>query len=264
LSLSAARALLASLAFVSLLALAGCRTPGGPAGEDWRAAPQDRARVEEWLATAREEMGGRRSIRAFVKLRIDSEQGKGTVRAVIVAERPDRLRLETLNMLGQTQTLLAVDGKSFAFYDGRGPVEQGTTEPQVLRERLGLDVEPLEAVALLLAAPVLPAQPPRRISALRVWGAPVPSEERRAEFDAGSVRFAGAGELREVASIDPGGRLRWQAQFEGWRDVPGGRYPSELRISFPETGLRAELSVEEVELNAALDAQLFRLPGRTR
>ena len=209
-------------------------------------------------------MGERRSIRAFVKLRIDSEQGKGTVRAVIVAERPDRLRLETLNMLGQTQTLLAVDGNTFGFYDGRSSVERGTTGPQVLRQRLGLDVEPLEAVALLLASPTLPGDSPRRISALRVKGAPVQSEERRAEFDAGSVRFAGAGELREVATVDPRGRLRWQAEFEGWRDVPGGRYPSQLRIAFPETGLRAELSVEEVELNAALDAQLFRIPERGR
>jgi hypothetical protein len=203
-------------------------------------------------------MGERRSVRAFVKLRIDSEQGKGTVRAVIVAERPDRLRLETLNLLGQTQTLLVVDGKSFAFYEGRGAVERGVTDPQVLRLRLGLDVEPLEAVALLLAAPALPAESPRQIWALRGAAA---GSERRAEFAAGSVRFAGEGELREVASLDARGRLRWQAAFEGWRDVSGGRYPSELRIQFPETGLRAELSVEEVELNAALDDQLFRVRG---
>ena len=49
------------------------------------------------------------------------------------------------------------------------------------------------------------------------------------------------------------------AQYEAWRDVPGGRYPFRVVLSFPETGLRAELELDSVELNPQLETSLFRV-----
>jgi outer membrane biogenesis lipoprotein LolB len=231
----------------------GCVTPA-PSGA-WRPALEDRRQVEAWLVRARDEMALRHSIRASGRLRIDSGRGKGTVRAVVLAQLPDRLRLETLNLLGQTQTLLVVDGDAFAFFGG-GAVERGLTDREVLRLRLGLDLEPSEAIALLLAAPDIPAQPPQKIWAASGGAA---AGEHRVEFATRSVSFASDGELREVRSIDGGGQLRWQAQFGGWRDVTGGRYPSQVNFEFPDTGLSAKLSIETAELNPDLDARLFRV-----
>jgi hypothetical protein len=244
---SARRARWAALALIA--ALAGCQTAASGA---WRAAPQERGQVEAWLAAERGAMAERRSVRAFAKLRVASEQGGGSVRAAILAERPARLRLETLNLLGQTQTLLVVDGERFAFYDGRA-IERGVTAPELLRERLGLDVEPQEAVALLLAAPELPQQAPAR-----VWLA---GEERRAEFADTSVSFGADGALSGVARLDAAGGARWSAQFSDWRAVPGGRYPGALSFDFPGTGVRAELALSEVELNPELEPSLFRVAG---
>jgi hypothetical protein len=260
---------------LALLALPACALFGGRLGprppEGVRPAPQDRPRVEAWLAGTRAEMDQRRSVRAFGKLRVASERGKGSVKAVVVAQRPDRLRLETLNLLGQTQTLLVVDGDSFAYFEG-GAIERGRTERDVLRLRLGLDLEPREAVALLLAAPSWPAEPPRQVWAVIAGDAeaapvaqgaaseegPALGGERRAEFAERSVRFAADGSIRSVAALDPGGMARWRADFAGWHAVAGGQYPTQLSFDFPATELRAELTVDDVEVNAELDPQLFR------
>jgi outer membrane biogenesis lipoprotein LolB len=244
-------------AFVRLIPLAlalasGCAAPGvvpEVLTESALASPAERARVEGWLVSLREEMAARRSVRATGKLRVESERGGGSTRAVIVAERPDRLRLETLNLLGQTQTLLVVDGENFAFFEGRS-IERGLTDPDVLRFRLGLDLQPLEAVALLLAAPDLPEGAPEQ-----VW---IAGEERRAEFATHTVSFSADGELRRVSVREPGGPERWTADFADWQPAGDGRFPGSLSFEFPETGVRAELRVEAAQLNLELEPRLFR------
>jgi outer membrane biogenesis lipoprotein LolB len=248
-SRAAALVRLIPLAFVLA---SGCAAPGlAPElpAESALANPAERARVEGWLAALREEMAARRSVRATGKLRVESERGGGSTRAVIVAERPDRLRLETLNLLGQTQTLLVVDGERFAFFEGRS-IERGITEPDVLRFRLGLDLLPQEAVGLLLAAPDLPQGPPAQ-----VW---IAGEERRAEFATHTVSFSAEGQLRRVSAHEPDGPARWTADFADWQPAGDGRFPGSVAFEFPETGVRAELRVDDAQLNLELEPSLFR------
>ena len=59
-----------------------------------------------------------------------------------------RLRLESLNFLGQTQSLLVTDGTSFWFFDGRA-LDSGRLSEELLSRRLGVDLGPEEAVAVL-------------------------------------------------------------------------------------------------------------------
>jgi len=168
-----------------------------------------------------------------------------------MAQRPRQLRLESLNFLGQTQSLLVTDGSSFWFFDGRA-LDHGLLSEDLLRQRLGVDLGPDEAVAVLLAAPRLEAGAPLEILAL--------GEDRIARFAGQRVRFSADGELRSVEVLDPEGALRWSARYERWRAVGEDRYPFEMVLRFPRTALRAELRVDEVELNPALDAELFVLP----
>ena len=53
--------------------------------------------------------------------------------------------------------------------------------------------------------------------------------------------------------------MRWSAEYADWQSVPGGRYPFSLVLFFPETRLRAELELAQVELNPQLDPTLFRV-----
>lgn len=232
------------------LSAAACASSGGPpfrpvVGEDELL----RARVAAVSAQA----DTRQRLRAVGQLRVESPDGSASVREVVLAERPARLRLESLNVLGQAATLLVTDGERFAFFDGKR-LEDGAAEPEILRRRLGLALAPAEAVRALLVAPLAAEWPPSAILGR--------DGEREVRLPAQSLRFAPGGELAAIAALDERGEVRWLAEYAEWRDVPGGRYPFSLVLSFPETQLRAELELTEVELNPSLDPSLFRVARR--
>lgn len=238
-------------ALLACSALAGCFTPRGPVPEGMSELRGGDPRVAGWVERARADADSRRTVRAYARVRIESEAGAGRFREVIAAQRPAQLRVETLNFLGQTQSLLVADGASAVLFDGQQAAEG---EPAELLLELGLDLAPADAIQLLLASPVLSRESPQRVFAEGV--------ERVVEFPGQRLRFAEDGALLGASQLGADGALRWSVDYMRWSDVPGGRYPLSIRVYFPRTQLRAEFELEDVELNAALEAQLFRAPGK--
>jgi len=195
----------------------------------------------------------RTSLRAKGRLELDGIGRGSLVDEVVLAQRPDRLRLEALSPLGQALSLLVTDGERYGFFDG-ATLESGALEASTLRERIGLALEPREAVGLLLVAPPELDSAPR--AAFRhgadLW----------LEFDGCRVMLDAGGELAALEALDARGRLRWRARYAGWREVPGGRYPESLSIEFPRSRVAARLRLSRVELNAALAPERFRVPER--
>lgn len=236
----------AVLAALALLAL-GCRTSVGP---PLRPVLGEEERIEAWLVRASGAAALRTGVRAVGHLRLSGPRGSGRVKQVIIAERPARLRLESLNFLGQTASVLVSDGRDYVIYDG-DEFERGAVSEDLLIRYLGLDVAPEEAVALLVAAPELPQGPPDAVLGR--------GNERVALYATRRVHFAETGELIGVEALEPGGEVRWHATYGRWRDVPGGRYPYAMSFHFPRRQLVAELELDSVELNPQLDDALFSL-----
>ncbi len=245
------RAVLVRAGAAALLLLAGCASRA-VLPPPLLVHPSDDPELLAQVARLHEQGQGRHSIRALARVRIAGPRGSGRVREVILARRPAELRLEGLNFLGQTQSLLVTDGEHFLFFDGR-EVEQGPLRPETLLRTLGLDLEPAEAVEALLAAPLGGPELRSGPREVRAQG-----EERWLFYSRERLRLGPDGELRAMEALGPQGSGRWMAEYAGWRSVAGGRYPFEMVLSFPGTELRAELDFEQVELNPELDAALFR------
>jgi len=211
----------------------------------------EEGRVQAWVDAFRIEGRTRTGLRALGSMKVESPSGSGRVREVILVERPAQLRLESLDMLGQTRALLVTDGASYAFYDG-GKLERGPVLPELLRDAVGLDLEPHEAVRVLLADPGLATGPPVRVYAL--------GADRLAVFPGQRVLFAPQGDVRSVEILDEHGNLRWAAEYRRWRDLDGGRYPFAMTLRFPRSNVRAEIELDEVDLNPVLAPALFVLP----
>ena len=244
------RALAVALATAGTV-LGGCRTLAPP--PVLAPVSGEYARIQAWMARSRAEGEQRWAVRALGSLKLDSPSGGGRVKQVILAQRPARLRLESLNFLGQTQGLLVTDGERFSYFDGRELVG-GAVSQDVLRQYLGLDLEPAEAVRVLLAAPLIGDATPRAI-----LGA---GDERVVELNARRLHFGPDGQLLGVEVRDFAGATRWRVTYERWRSVQEGRYPFAMGLFFPRTELHAELRLDEVELNPELDPSLFRVPRR--
>ena len=64
-------------------------------------------------------------------------RGSSFARHLLMLERPDRLRLEILGLVGQRVAVLASDGVSFDLYRAEtGRVERGPVYPELLGEKL--------------------------------------------------------------------------------------------------------------------------------
>ncbi len=172
---------------------------------------------------------------------------------IILAELPAWLRLESQNLLGQTQTLLVTDGERYSYYDGE-ELAAGEVSPFLLLDTLGLDLGIAEAVDALLGAPTTLRGVPRAVFARDL--------EREVWTESERLRIGPDGELLGYTSLDTRGNVRWSVEYLGWKSVPGGRYPDRLVLRFPRIELFADLRLKSVELNPELDRGLFRVAER--
>ncbi|MCP4004453.1 MAG: hypothetical protein GY725_09685 [bacterium] len=210
-------------------------------------------RIKGWLERISRQGEALRSLRAVGKLRIRSQAGGGSVKEVILVQRPGQLRLESLGLLGNSLNLLVTDGQSFSFFDGRS-LERGVVDEQVLSQRLGLALTPSEAIEVLLGSIPRNEWPPARI---------LGSETVRQVWLTGQRLLLGpSGELLEVETLAANGRVRWVVRYGKYQELPGGTYPFAVDLIFPDEAFNAELRFSDVELNPSLSSALFRVAWR--
>ncbi len=237
---------LAALALAS--AIAACRTPvAGPGAM----TPADAARTAAVVAALRARGEAITSLRANARVSVSGTAGESFSRQLVLLQRPARMRVEVMGLLGQRSAVLATDGERYELYRaGAAGIESGPVHAGILWEVAQVPLVPRDAVDVLLAAP------------------PLPRSEARGAFDA-----AGAGRVgwpdRSV-EVDALGRLvafAWSvdgaphldARYEDWTESSGGAFPQRVTLHFPETGGHAVVALRDVELNPALAPELFRL-----
>lgn len=221
------------------------------------------ARVEQAFAAWRAETGARRALRAQMRLRIEGRDGTRIAegRQRLVIERPERLRVEILGLLGQGLGLLVVDaGRYEVFRAADRRVERGALHPALLLEQAGLELETREAIDLLLGAPAVAESTPLRAA----WG----DERGGLVFELGPDAEGAVYELVLAADRRPLRLARrsafgdgyWSADWSDPAQSPQGVYARRLELSFARSGTRAEVEFDAVEWNPQTHDDWFRLP----
>lgn len=247
----------AALLLLAALGAAGCqpalRLPG-PHGVD--GPPALAALLVRHAAAAA-------SLRGEARVRASLEGRGGSAQQVVVAEAPDRLRLETLGPFGQPAIVFAVDLPAVALFvaeEGRVYVGPGVPRRLAFLPR-DLTIEDLVAVLL--------GRVPRAALAGAASGAlTVLPRERRYQLDVPLPE--GGGAWRIVVSADGGypvalarlgadGEPRVTATFGDFRQTAAGPFPYRIEVAEPRRGLSARVEYEEIELNPALPPGAFRL-----
>jgi hypothetical protein len=242
-----------ALAFLVVLALAGCRTL--PA--ELRLLAADDPRPALRIAELRVLAGERRALRATARSRSEGPEGGAFSNQLLLVQRPASLRVEVLGLLQQRVLVLATDGVRYELYRAEGQLrEEGPVHPGVLDEVAGLPVTPEAAVGLLLAAPLVPEEPPSSAAESADGALTLHWPDQTLEFDAEGRLLA----LR----FRPEQRDRLAARWSDWRDTPGGAFPHRLDLDLPEAEARLSLEFRQVELDPVLSPELFRLGLGTR
>lgn len=203
------------------------------------------------------------ALRGEARLRAKLGDGSGSAQQVVVAEAPDRLRLETIGLFGQPALVFAADLPALALFvaeEGRLYVGPGVARRFALLPR-GLGLE--ELVAVLLgrvprsalagaAAGSLTVLPRERQYQLDV---PIPGSDERWR-----VRVAADGGYPVgLARLAADGEPRVTVTYDDFRPTGSGLFPYRIEVVEPARALEARIDYEEIDLNPALPPGAFRL-----
>lgn len=242
--------------WVSILAV-GCQTTSLHVREPLGALDP---RPAAWISALEEKAEGRRSLRAALRLSLDSPQFRFRRPQRLALRRPASLRVEVVGLFGQLAAVLVTDGVTYQSFDAsRKEIESGNVESDLLWRLARIDLQPEEAVDLLLGAP-LPSAEASLSGAFTAPGEGVSLEFRAAD---GLLRerigFDARGQLREFVRFGPRGGVAWQAAFSDYRDVSGERFAFDVRLRFPAVDAEAVLRFDAASLGLELDDELFAL-----
>lgn len=189
------------------------------------------------------------SVRGEAKAKVDSPQGGGSLTQFVIAQAPDKVRLESIDFFGRPVAVLTSDGFLGSLYDvERHVVFQGLATPQMVGRLLPLALEPSVLVSLLLGAPPVSAATPVSLEV----------DEQARAYVLGVEGEHG----RLVLGLDPA-TLRtlwvrgdaWQARFEDWKGPED--LPRKVSLTTRDGRTRVELSWRDREVNPPLEDDVF-------
>ena len=192
-----------------------------------------------------------RSVRALASVSYRGPEGRQGFQEAILVQRPDRVRLETLSMLGAI-LIVTVNGDQIAgFHPREGVFVRGESSKENLFRYTRIPLELEEMTRLLVGLPpVAPA-----------------SNWRSA---GGSLYRDRDGQGKEIVTFDlqSGLPIRWyrlgadgnpelSAAFENFSPTPAGLFPSKIILEAAVEQRSVEIVYEGPEINAQIPAELF-------
>ncbi|MBX3025099.1 DUF4292 domain-containing protein [bacterium] len=244
------RAAIAVLA--TAVALAGCGVRPAPRPPS-PTAPVDATAIVAADATRRAALRG---LRAWARLSYQSPDASQRAKQLLVAERPDRLRLEIFSPFGAVFVLAAADGALTAYDRGARTVYRGAASADNLRRYTQMDLPVAGAVDLLLGTPPLDAAAPGVVSldggAIELW---------RGTADGGArvVWYAPSLLPLRYEERDRDGRVHLRAVYDGYAAVDGIDVATQLRLELPQSQQRIEIALSDIEVNPTLGNGVFAL-----
>jgi len=260
------RALALGLVFCGLGLAGGCRTPL-PETRLGEGDPRPQ-QLLEILGASREAVP---ALRARARVAIDAPDLKLSRPQRLAVARPGRLRVEVLGLFGQLAAVLVADRGRYQLYEaGQSEIQEGRVSPSLLWRVARVDLEPGEAVDLLLGSP-RPGPGLRVVGARGLGNGGIAFDRVDGE---GRLReryvFDAQGRLAETERVDRAGERIWGARFGEYRAVnsAGGgsrEFAFQVELDFPRVEGKAKLDFQQVDLVAELPDGLFRLvPAETK
>jgi len=239
------------LALAVALALAGCA----------RMPPEDLSRDPAALLLEVESAQGRiASVRGTARVRVRSPKLDARVQEFLAAEKPDRLRLETLDFFGNPAAVMVAAGGRFAFLDARANVfYRGAASPENLARLVPVPIPVEELVTILCGSAPLVSAAPREVLVEGDLLALTLGED-----DLGERLLVGEG-ARVVAArlargAEAGAPPSYELGFARFIRRAGAPFPRAVTLEDRAAAARVELLWrEDVEVGEGLDEGLFRL-----
>jgi len=196
-----------------------------------------------------------RSVRAQARLQYTSPVESQRAKQILLAARPDRLRLEVLSPFGAVFVMTTSGGVLTAWDRGEATVYRGEASADNLGRYAHVDLPISTAVDLLLGTP--PVDPTAE-SVVAQEGDRVRLWQRRQ--DRIQVTWF-TPELDPISfeEQDDRGQVILRVAFGEYADVPGGRIPMQISLEQPLLQRRIDIELHDPEVNPVLADTAFAL-----
>ncbi len=237
------------LVVVFAVALAGCGTVTAP--------PEVQPTVPQWqsaqlIDSIIERRAQIRSLRSLARINYAGPEGKHGFDEAVLVQRPNRLRLETLSMLGVILIVTANDKEIIGYHPRDGVFVRGQSSKANLLRYTQIPLE-LEEITMLLAG--LP---------------PVDAATTPWRQEGNSLIFSPDGRVKDAVAFDSEQAVptRWQrfngsgaveltARFSDYIKTTAGLFPARINVEAPLQGKKLEIRFQEPELNATISPESF-------
>ncbi|MGH7929009.1 MAG: LolA family protein [Candidatus Binatia bacterium] len=249
---------LAVLVVVALTAgFAGCSTVSTPPAP---ALPAREWQRTELIQSLTERQSQFRSLRALARVEYAGPDGKQGFQEAVVVQRPDRLRLETLTMLGAVLIVTVNDAEIIGYHVREGIMVRGKQSKANLLRYTQIPLELDEITAVLLGLPPVDLSAP--------W-----------QQEGNALVFSPKGQKRDVIAFEAqqpvptqwerfngDGAVEIRVSFADYVATPPGHFPTRIIMEAPLQNRKLEVRYQEPELNAALSPELFtqQKPGHVQ
>jgi hypothetical protein len=232
------------IVLAALAASAACVRRAPPAD----LSPDPAALLEQVART----QGAVARVRGEAKVKVDTADGGGSLTQFVVAERPDRVRLDAVDFFGNPVATLAAAGGRFALLDLKaGVFYRGRASPGNLARLVPFEVTAPELVLLLCgAAPIVEGRPAGVEPGDGVLRLTVEAADRVQRLDVGEGAAVHASAVRARGGGAPAGAL--DVAFDRFEPLGGRPFPMELRVDAPGAHASVRLRWKEIEANGVI------------
>ena len=228
--------------------LTGCATVAKPPAPELPTPQWESAKLIEAISQRREQF---RSLRALARINYSGPEGKHSFDEAVLVVRPDRLRLETLTMLGAILIVTANDKEIIGYHPREGVLVRGQSTKANLLRYTQIPLELDEITSLLAGLPPVDASGPWR-------------------QEGNSLIFSPNGRLKDAVAFESpqlvptqwqrfngSGAVELTAHFSDYIATPVGLFPSKINVDAPLQSKKLEIRFQEPELNATIPAESF-------
>jgi hypothetical protein len=205
----------------------------------------------EMIGALRRRAADFRSLRALVRVDYYGPDGRSSFQEAVLVERPERMRLETLSMLGAVLIVTVNDKEILGFHPREGAVVRGARSKENLRRYTQIPLELYEITALLAGLPPVDLNAPRRQNGNALILPSVNGKRDVVKFESDDAVPTG------WERFDGDGAIELSARFTDYIQTAAGLFPAKIEVASARDGKRLELRYQEPEVNSALAPELF-------
>ncbi len=206
---------------------------------------------EELLKNLAQRLQDFRSLRTLATVYYSGTDGRGGFQEVVLIHRPDRLRLETLSLIGAILIVTANRGEVVGFHPREGLFYRGRSSKENLLRYTRIPLGLGDLTSLLMGLPPVESQGHWESKGLAIYLEKVGGEKEMVAFD------PSLGIPIKWARLGPDGGPELSADFSDFFSSPAGPFPLKISLEAHAQQMHLEITYQEPELNIDLLSSLF-------